>query len=139
MEHKLALLAASRTRYERKVIAAGLTTDPYSIEQWHEDMNSLPEVNWTDMIVYLTATPSENSYQAMKVLAFCQKQLVKSMIENRLGREWLVEVALCKQVGFTSSDCTRTQSLKDTDLLLWEKYINLFCKYVWPIANNYYV
>ena len=133
MEHKSeyfsALSAASRARYERKVIAAGLTTDPYCIEQWHEDLDSFPEVNWSDMIVYLTATPSENTREAMKVLVFCQKRLAQSVIENRLGREWLMEVALCEQGGFTSSDYTRTQSLKETDSLLWGKYINLFCKY----------
>ena len=41
-----------------------------------------------------------------------------------------MEVALCKQGGFTSSDYTCTQSaLKETDSLLWGKYINSFFKY----------
>ena len=48
-EYFLALSASSRAKYERKVIAAGLTTDPYCNEQWHEYLDSLPEVNWSDM------------------------------------------------------------------------------------------
>ena len=121
-EYFSALSATSRARYERKVIAAGLTTDPYCIEQWHEYLDSLPEVNWSDMIVYLTATPSDNTREAMKVIGFCQKRLVESVIENRPGRECLTEVASCEQGGFTSSGCTCTRSLKETDLLLWGKY-----------------
>lgn len=70
-EYFSALSATSRARYENKVVAAGLTTDPYCIERWHEDLDSLPEVNWSDMIVYLTATPSENTREAMKVIALC--------------------------------------------------------------------
>ena len=61
------LSATSRIRYERKVTSAGLSTDPYCIEQWYEDLESFPDVHWSDMIVYLTATPSENTREAMKV------------------------------------------------------------------------
>ena len=60
------LLATSRIRYESKVTAAGLSTDPYcSIEQWNENLESFPEVQWSD--IYLTATPSENTREAIKV------------------------------------------------------------------------
>ena len=61
-EYFSALSAASRARYEKKVIAAGLTTDPYCIEQWHEDSDIFPEVNWSDMIVYLTASYAKRKY-----------------------------------------------------------------------------
>ena len=52
------LSATSCIRYESKVTSAGLLTDPYCIEQWNEDLESFPEVQWSDMIVYLTAMPS---------------------------------------------------------------------------------
>lgn len=61
------LSATSRIRYETKVTSAGLSIDPYCIEQWCENLESFPEVHWSDMIVYLTATPSENTREAMKV------------------------------------------------------------------------
>ena len=74
------------------------------------------------MIVYLTATPSDNTRKAIKVIAFCQKRLVESVIENRPGRKCLMEVASCKQGGFTSSGCTHTWSLKETDFVAMGKY-----------------
>ena len=66
-EHFSGLSATYRVRYEKKVIATGLKTDPYCIERWHECLGSLPEVKWSDMIVYLTATPSENTREAINV------------------------------------------------------------------------
>ena len=66
-EYFSGLSVTSRVRYEKKVIATGLKTDPYCIERWHICLDSLPEVKWSDMIVYLTATPSENTREAIKV------------------------------------------------------------------------
>ena len=66
-EYFSALSAASKARYEKKVVSTGLGTDPYSIERWNEYLDSFPEINWSDMIVYLTATPSENTCKAIKV------------------------------------------------------------------------
>ena len=67
-EYFSSLSASTKDRYERKVIATGLKVDPYSIERWHEDSEVFPEVNWSDMMIYLTATPSEYTREAIKVL-----------------------------------------------------------------------
>ena len=50
-------------------MATGLKVDLYSIERWHEDSEVFPEVNsGSDMMIYLTATPSEYTREAIKVL-----------------------------------------------------------------------
>ena len=61
-EYFSALSAASKARYEWKVIAAGLTTDPCCIEQWHEDLDSFLEVNWSDMILSVFDSYAKRKY-----------------------------------------------------------------------------
>ena len=80
--------------------------------------------------MYLTATPSNNTCKAMKILAFFQKRLVQSVIENRLGREWLMEVAFM-QAGWVHQLRLYLYSVPEGDRFtgIWGKYINLFCKY----------
>ena len=58
-EYFSSLLASAKQRYERKVISTGLKIDPYSIEHWDENSKVFPEINLSDMIIYLTAMPSE--------------------------------------------------------------------------------
>jgi len=57
----------ARERYKQKVFNAGLSTDPYCIERWHEQLESSPDVNWSDMLTYMTETPSDNTREAVKV------------------------------------------------------------------------
>jgi len=59
--------AVSKKRYKEKVLAAGLGINPYSIQRWEEALETLPDVQWSDMIVYLTITPSEHTRYAVEV------------------------------------------------------------------------
>ena len=64
------LSSIARARYKQKVVKTGLTADPYCIECWHEQLESHPEVNWSNMLTYMTETPSKNTCEAVKVNAF---------------------------------------------------------------------
>ena len=57
----------ARERYKQKFINAGLSTDPYCIKGWHKQLESSPDVNWSDMLTYMTETPSNNTREAVKV------------------------------------------------------------------------
>ena len=64
-----------------------LGIDPYSIERWREDLEAFPEVNWSDMIMYLTATPSEYTREAIKVLFVSQTINVLRLCHLNIGLE----------------------------------------------------
>lgn len=66
-EYFLALSADSRKRYECKVTSAGLSKDPYAIEEWTETPESTPDVQWSDMMLYMISTPSPYTREAIKV------------------------------------------------------------------------
>ena len=61
------LSTASKERYELKVTSTGLKHDPYVIEDWCENLASLPDVQWSDLVVYMTTTPSQFTREAIKV------------------------------------------------------------------------
>jgi len=66
-EYFSGLSSLARERYKQKVTKAGLSIDPYCIERWHEQLESSPEVKWSDMLTYMTDTPSDNTREAIKV------------------------------------------------------------------------
>ena len=74
MEHLLQyycdLSTASKKRYEQKVVSTGLKRDPYVIKDWCENPASLPDIHWSDLLVYMTATPSQFTSEAIKVKLF---------------------------------------------------------------------
>ena len=55
------LPTASKERYER------LKHDPYVIEDWCENPASLPDIQWSDLVVYMTSTPGQFTREAIKV------------------------------------------------------------------------
>lgn len=61
------LSTAFKERYEQKVTSTGLKHDPYVIEDWCENPASLPDVQWSDLVVYMTTTPSQFTCEAIKV------------------------------------------------------------------------
>ena len=61
------LTAASKTRYETKVLASGLEVDPYSITTWVVNSEEFPEVNLSDMVMYMISTPSPYTREEIKV------------------------------------------------------------------------
>ena len=54
----------SQRRYECKVISSGLSTDPYAIDNgyWTDAPEIVPDVQWSDMILYMIATPRPSPY-----------------------------------------------------------------------------
>ncbi len=57
----------AKLRYETKVTNAGLTQDPYAIREWTENPENLPEVKWSDMMLYMVTTPSPYTREEIKV------------------------------------------------------------------------
>ena len=70
LEYFSGLSSIARAQYKQKVVKTGVTVDPYCIERRHEELASCPEVNWSNMLTYMTETPSENTREAVKVNAF---------------------------------------------------------------------
>ena len=63
------LAVDSQRRYESKVISSGLNIDPYAIDdsQWTEAPAAVPAVQWSDMMIYMIATPSPYTREEIKV------------------------------------------------------------------------
>jgi len=63
------LSSVSKARYSAKVTAVGLKDDPYTIpdEQWVAEPSEVPNVAWSDMFVYMIATPSAYTREEIKV------------------------------------------------------------------------
>lgn len=63
------LSGVAKARYEEKILCTGLLVDPYAIEnsQWTTDPAELPRLTWSDVCVYMTATPSPYTKEAVKV------------------------------------------------------------------------
>ena len=66
-EYFCKLSADSKTRYECKVTSSGLTKDPYAIDEWTDDPDTVPEVQWSDMVLYMISTPSPYTREEIKV------------------------------------------------------------------------
>ena len=68
-EYFASLSAESQRRYESKVISSGLRTDPYAIDDrhWTETPERVPDVQWSDMMLYMIATPSPYTREEIKV------------------------------------------------------------------------
>ncbi|XP_065891478.1 uncharacterized protein [Dysidea avara] len=88
-EYFSGLSFVARERYKQKVINAGLSNDPYCIECWHEQLDSSPDVKWSDMLTYMTETPSDNTREAVKAW----KGMLDGGCFMRAG--WVHQLKLC--------------------------------------------
>ena len=63
------LSVESQKRYEEQIVTAGLKTDPYTMEAqlWTEEPEVIPDVNWSDMMLYMINTSSPYTKEEMKV------------------------------------------------------------------------
>ena len=52
------LSSQAKERYEAKVVSAGLRIDLYAIEDWKEVPKEVPDVRWSDTMLYMVSTPS---------------------------------------------------------------------------------
>ena len=73
------LSAESKQRYTDKVIGVGLRKDPYAIpsELWLAEPDLVPDVKWSDMFVYMVATPSAYTKAEIKV---CYEPLISGSL-----------------------------------------------------------
>ena len=66
-EYFLSLSAGSRERYECKVTSCGLNDDPYAIsEGWTESPELIPELQWSDIMLYMVCTPIPHTKESIK-------------------------------------------------------------------------
>ena len=64
------LSAVAKQRYMEKVTAVGLAKDPYCIEdhfEWEKSPELLPSIAWSDVILFMVATPSPYTGEAIEV------------------------------------------------------------------------
>ena len=66
-EYLKGLSTDARARYKKKVLATGLNKDPYVINDWTDSPEIIPDVHYSDMMLYMTATPSPYTREAVKV------------------------------------------------------------------------
>ncbi len=52
------LSADAKCQYEGKVTNSGLRQDPYATTEWTENPENVPEVQWSDLMLYMVTTPS---------------------------------------------------------------------------------
>jgi len=70
------LTGESKKRYECKVTSTGLKVDPYTISSWTEDPSMIPDVKWSDMVLYMVSTPSPYTCEEIKVSYTCLGSVV---------------------------------------------------------------
>ena len=61
------LSADVKVRYESKMTSTGLGQDRYAIKEWTESPENIPEVQWSDMMLYMVTTPSPYTRKEIKV------------------------------------------------------------------------
>ena len=53
--------------YESKVAGTGLTVDLYVIDDWTQDLETVPRLAWSDVMLYMISMPSPFTKEALKV------------------------------------------------------------------------
>ena len=87
-EYFTGLSTASRLRYEQKVTASGLQIDPYTIKNWFDSPEVIPSVEWSDMMLYMTATPSQFTRESIKVVLFSLVIYYNSIVGLERNARW---------------------------------------------------
>lgn len=68
-EYILSLNVDSRKRYESKLMSTGLCKDPYAlkVDAWCREPDKLPNIAWSDVMMYMVCTPSPHTKEEIKV------------------------------------------------------------------------
>ena len=66
-EYLCSLSNEAKQRYEKKVASTALTVDPYVIDDWTEASETIPQLAWSDVSLYMVSTPSPYTKEALKV------------------------------------------------------------------------
>ena len=67
-EYLTKLSSKAKKRFESKILSAGLDIDPYVIEEWTQNPEDIPKVQWSDVVLYMVSTPSPYTKEAIKVI-----------------------------------------------------------------------
>jgi len=88
-EYVLQLSAQSRQRYEEKLNKVGLTSDPYCLEnsEWEKNPEELPLLTFSDVMMFMVATPSPYTKESIKVHSRTRKKHNIYLFKCRHGRE----------------------------------------------------
>ena len=66
-EYYSTLSDEAKERYESKVAKVGLKIDPYKLIRWDSNPDVIPDITWSDMMIYMTKTPSPYTGEGIKV------------------------------------------------------------------------
>ena len=66
-EYLSSLSDEAKQRYESKVAGTGLSIDPYVIDDWTQDPETIPRLAWSDVMLYMVSTPSPYTKEAINV------------------------------------------------------------------------
>ena len=102
LDYTQGLSVVARDRYESKVLQAGLDTDPYSMDdsKWFETPDVMQNTSWSDLMLYMTSTPSPYTKEEIKASYFGFAITVLIAFYCRLGKECLMEIVFFGRVGF---------------------------------------
>ena len=66
----LSLSTNSKHRYEAKLSNHGLSVDPYVVKDpdWVNNPAVIPQIAYSDLMLYMTSTPSSHTKEAIKVM-----------------------------------------------------------------------
>ena len=67
LEYVSSLTGESKKRYKCKITSTGLKVYLYRLSTWKEDPSMIPDVKWSDMMMYMVSTPSPYARQEIKV------------------------------------------------------------------------
>jgi hypothetical protein len=65
-EYFTSLSNTSKQQYELKITSTGLKVDPYIIENWTRQPEIVPKLDYSDLLLYMTCTPSPHTKEAIK-------------------------------------------------------------------------
>ena len=57
-EYLCSLSDEAKQRYESKVVGTERSVDPYLIDHWTRDPETIPQLTWSDVMLYMVSTPS---------------------------------------------------------------------------------
>ena len=76
-ENFSSLSSEANEKYETQVVCAGHWVDPYRTENWTEAPEEVPDVRWSDMLLYMVSTLSPHAREKIKVVSRRVQTLIK--------------------------------------------------------------
>jgi len=74
-EYFTSLSGDAHSRYEMKVLTTGLSKDPYSITEWTEEPSVIPDIKWSNFMIYIVSSPSPYTMEEINVICLTIKHI----------------------------------------------------------------